>query len=254
MIRGQAADLLFFNGWSLGKSFVEDFVRQLSDGRSYKVIDIDERFLDDSWMQPLTSLVQSNTVVAGWSLGGMIAIRFARHLEDFKVPYCRLITLMAPPVFVSSASWPKAMPSELFSKFEESAQDDRKLSKTFPYLMTAHSSGSAQGVHRHLFACVKKRYVESLQPSVLRGCTLTLLKNLDVLDELAGLTRPVFMLFGSEDQLVPLASALAVQERFSDHHVLLIDGECHYLSDTVLEHVRGFLKPSTYPYAGAENV
>lgn len=254
MTSSQAIDILFFNGWSLGEPFVEDFVRELSNGRSYRVIDIDERFLDDTWMQGLASLVQSNTVLAGWSLGGMFAIRFARHLENFQVPYRRLITLMAAPVFVSTATWPQAMPPELFNKFEESVQDDRTLSKTFPYLMVVHSLGAEQVVDRELFARVKKRYVESLHPSVLRGRTLALLKNLDVLDELAGLTRPAFMLFGSEDQLVPLASALAVQERFSHHKVLLIDGERHYLSDRVLEQVRSLLEAGIAPCAGADNV
>ena len=254
MISGQATDILFFNGWSLGKDFVEGFVRQLADGRSYKIIEIDERFLDDCWMRPLASLVQPNTILAGWSLGGMLAIRFAHYLENSKVPYLKLITLMAAPGFVRSASWPQAMPPELFHAFEESSEDDRKLSKTFPYLMTAHSSNAQRAVDRELFSGVKKHYVDSLQTSSLRARTLALLKNLDVIDELAGLTRPVLMLFGVEDQLVPQASASAVQERFSRHHVLLMDGECHYLNDTVLEQAKGVLEAGIPLYAGAGHV
>ena len=247
-------DVLFFNGWSLRSDFVEDFVRGIANGRSYRVVDVDERFLDSSWMQSLASLVHPNTVLAGWSLGGMLAIRFARYLQDSEVPYQRLISLMAAPVFVSSCSWPNAMPCEVFSEFEENAREDLLLTKAFPYLMAAGSSAEELGVNRKLLASVKKRYASALQGTALRGQTLSLLKQLNVIDELKGLVRPVCMLFGANDQLVLLASALAVQKSFPQHDVRVVDGETHYLSDAFLQLVRSLIDEGIPFERGIANV
>ena len=247
-------DVLFFNGWSLRGDFVEDFVRGIANGRSYRVVDVDERFLDSSWMQSLASLVHPNTVLAGWSLGGMLAIRFARYLQDSEVPYQRLISLMAAPEFVSSCSWPNAMPCEVFSEFEENAREDLLLTKAFPYLMAAGSSAGELGVNRKLLASVKERYASALQGAALRGQTLSLLKQLNVFDELKGLVRPVCMLFGAHDQLVPLASALAVQKSFPQHDVRVVDGETHYLSDAFLQLVRSLIDEGIPFERGIANV
>lgn len=250
MDSAKPVDLLFLNGWSLDASFVDHFVCSLAEHRSYRVVDIDETFLSDVWLERIAAYVHNDTFILGWSLGGMLAFKLAYSLEKNKRQYGRLITLMAAPSFVARDTWPNGMEQHKFALFEQAVEDDERLVKTFAFLMTPSSGedheraqlqDSGRRLDRQFLASLKRNYRACLQSSARRKVTLGFLGELDLTEELASLSGPVTMVFTERDQLVSLPSAQAVQQRYSQHEVCVIEREGHFLSDAVMSYTKEVL-------------
>lgn len=245
MANSRAIDLLFLNGWSLDATFVEPMVQRLAGGASYRIVDIDEQFLVDEWFETLATLVSENTLIVGWSLGGMLAIRLAVFLEQNQRAYRKLITFMSAPSFIVRDGWCSGMSEEDFEHFRNAAQSDPMLIKTFPYLMLCpkgcgnYASKAAQLVDRSLLAELKKRYRASLQGLDTRMATLGLLKQLDLRDALATLNHQAVFVFAEYDQLVPASSADLVRDLYPKHQVCVVEGESHLLSGSIIDSARG---------------
>ena len=250
MSKSSTVDLLFLNGWSLEAAFVEPLVQHFAGTSSYRIVDVDERFLKDAWLESLSALVDENTLIIGWSLGGMLAIRLAYFLQGRKQAYRKLVTLMCAPSFVNRKDWRSGMTKEDFAHFKKAAESDLRLVKTFPYLMLAPKKevdGGSSGtpfIDRAVLAALKKRYRASLQNQETRMGTLSLLEQLDLRVELASLNQQAVLVFGEHDQLVPLASARLTEELSAQHEVRVIDAESHLLSCSIMDLVSVFCELS----------
>lgn len=243
MSESTVVDLLFLNGWSLNSSFVEPFVQSVAGNANYQILDIDARFLSDSWMEDLAALVNDDTLIMGWSLGGMLAIRLAAFLERNQRGYRKLITLMAAPSFVSRESWLDGMSKAHFAQFKAAAEFDPLLIKTFPYLMLAATKFAKSNlevrpsVDRSLLSELKKRYRAGLQDVDTRMNTLRLLEELNLRQELVSLSRSAALVFGQDDQLISLTSVGMVQDICPQHDVLVVEGEAHLLSSGIMRSI-----------------
>ena len=91
-------------------------------------------YLHDAFLEKIAEKIPTQSIVLGWSLGGMIATQLAHKYTD-KV--CGLITLATNANFVSSDTWPHAMPRETFTAFCENYQQyPEKTAKRFQALHT----------------------------------------------------------------------------------------------------------------------
>jgi pimeloyl-ACP methyl ester carboxylesterase len=243
----RAVKVLFLNGWSLDSSFVEPLLQALGEGVTYQVFDVDARFFEDSWPSSLVSLIDQDTVIMGWSLGGMLAIRLAAFLEKNQRDYRKLVTLMASPSFINREGWSCGMSESDFAQFKMAAESDQLVVKTFPYLMlgpkqsVVGTSETTLLANRTLLSEIRQRYRGSLQSSENRIATLALLEQLDLRKELSALQQQAILLFAEDDLLVPNMTAQVVEQLYPHHHVHLVEGEGHLLNAPILKLVSTLL-------------
>lgn len=219
-------------------------MQRFAGSASYRVEDIDERFLAEDWLESLASLIDDNTLIIGWSLGGMLAVRLALFLERRGQGYRKLVTLMSAPSFINREGWRAGMNEKDFANFKKAARSDLALTKTFPYLMLAPKAGvdvkadAAPLIDRSLLAQLKERYRTSLQSLEARIGTLSLLEQLDLRKELGALNQQAILIFAEHDQLVSVTSAQLVQELCAQHQVRIVEGETHLLNQSIMDLVR----------------
>ena len=239
-----SVDVLFLNGWSVGEQFVASLLQDFAGTASYRIVDVDERFLKDAWLETLSESVGENTLIIGWSLGGMLAIRLSYFLQGRKQAYRKLVTLMCAPSFVSREGWCAGMNEKDFASFKKAARSDLVLTKTFPYLMLAPKTGvdvktdAAPLIDRAVLAQLKERYRTSLQSLDARMSTLSLLEQLDLRKELGALNQQAILIFAEHDQLVSVTSAQLLQELYAQHQVRIVEGETHLLNQSIMDLVR----------------
>ena len=220
-------DLLFIQGWSVSEDFYADWIHSLSKelmgNRSIQIIACPER-LDIGWLEHLAKeYVSTNTVIIGWSLGGMLAIKLATYLEGANKSYRRLVTLMSSPKFVESTNFQCGMKRQEFADFVSSVSDDRAIVKTFPFLCSKGAPKQSSLLKR-----VRKQYDLCLLEESKRSQSLKLLGELDVQQELADLTQSALMIFGDQDVLVKQSCALEIKNQFTDHKIVVIDSVAHF--------------------------
>ncbi|MEH6357681.1 MAG: pimeloyl-ACP methyl ester esterase BioH [Pseudomonadales bacterium] len=162
----------------------------------------------------------------GWSLGGMLATRFARVApEQVK----GLVTIASNPVFVEKADWPMAMPSAEYEQFSAALNDNAKVTLMRFLALVCQGSESARIDLRLLKAVISE--AERPSQSTLQ-MSLNLLNSLDTRLDIAELKLPQCHLLGEHDALVPapVANAIDNLNAFADVRVITGAGHAPLLS------------------------
>lgn len=237
-------DVLFFGGWSIsaeiGASFWAPFTRHHG---SVCLIDLpvlsDSRTLD-AWLCDQIPRVDAQTIISGWSLGGMLAVRLAKLLEERGIPYKALVCLMSPPKFVESSRYPEGMAHAQFSEFVSLSENETALLTRFPYLVSKGALAARQDLR-----FLRKCYPELLLDESVRRYGLSLLETFDVASDLADLNQRGLLVFGQHDALVGLAYSERLAIDYEMHSSVQLEALGHYPfganSGLVLEKIRAFL-------------
>ena len=117
---GRGPDLVLLHGWGLHGGVWAPLAEKLVDHFTLHLIDLPghghsrEHALGDldGIAREVTALLPSEYSLAGWSLGGQVAMRVA--LES---PPKHLILLATTPCFVTRSDWPTAMQPEVLADF-----------------------------------------------------------------------------------------------------------------------------------------
>jgi len=198
-------DLVVLSGWGSEPSIFDAF---LSDWSScFRITKIDYQSvplprgneciedLKSHLMCALLEQVPRNSILLGWSLGGLVASWIANRL-DAKA----FIALGWNPCFVQKAGWHHAMSPEVFDDFASAFNANvRQMQMRF---IALQSQGSAHAsIERKALLANRKDYSDvlaleqSLQYLGLLAC--------DARMEFAQLSCPSLLLFGENDELVP---------------------------------------------------
>ena len=157
----------------------------------------------------------------GWSLGGMLATRFA-HVAPAQVK--GLVTIASNPVFVEKAGWPMAMPCLEYAQFSAALNNSAKitLSRFLPLL--CQGSESARADLRRLTIVITGAAHPSQASLQL---SLNLLNTLDTRRDISTLRLPQCHLLGEHDALVPASVADAIGNLNAAAEVRIIAGAGH---------------------------
>ena len=102
------------NGWGLNESVLHPLQQKLTKRMPCTIVNLHD-YHQTSLALSLASLKQQipvQSVVIGWSLGGMLAMQLAA-IHPLKAVIC----LGSNPSFVSSSTWPVAMSQAQFTRF-----------------------------------------------------------------------------------------------------------------------------------------
>jgi len=225
---GEGPPLLLLHGWAMHGGVFAPLVERLAAFFSVLCIDLpghghsrdsalplDLGALVDALAEVLDPAAASpRPLVAGWSLGGLLALALAaRH------PRCvrGLALIAASPRFVAAPDWPQGMEPQVFERFgEELGRDYRGTLDRF-LMLEAQGSARLREELRFLRDAVQARGEPA--PRALRE-GLALLQGADLRPLLPALAMPSLWLAGRRDRLVAppamqAAAALAPRARFA---------------------------------------
>ena len=221
--------LVLLPGWGMAPSALASLAAELKAQLPGWVIDCpplpatrDDSL--DAWLDDLDARLADNAWLAGWSLGGMLAMALA----DRRGARCPgVITLGSNLSFVTRHDWRCALPPATLAAFRARWASAPEKTRSRFFTLVARGSASFSLMIRHLESHAAPMSVDQ----ALAG--LSLLAHID-LRALSTLEHcPRLHLFAELDALVPLQACQAINARSGNSTV-------HQLADTghafVMEH------------------
>lgn len=161
---------------------------------------------------------------AGWSLGGMVALR-AAILAPERVK--GLLLVCSTPKFVKSTDWQWATDIELFDSFVEGLNADYQKNMRRFLLLQAGDARLA----RQLGKPIAEIIASAGQPSprtLLNG--LAILQGVDLRDQLDRINMPVRLIAGQMDRICHPQASEWLAEQLDGHLLSIRCGHCPLLS------------------------
>jgi len=154
------------------------------------------------WMDALRdALPDRPCILAGWSLGGMLAMQLALRWPE---RLAGLVLVSSTPCFRVKTDWEQGCSDEQFHAFEQALErDSAKLTGYFFTLMLRGEAVSRARFHTIAKEAVDRRHPPS--PEALRS-GLALLDALDLRAQLANISIPVMVIHGTHDQVTPVGA------------------------------------------------
>lgn len=180
--------------------------------------------------------------VIGWSLGGQVAMRWAK-IAPSRV--ARLVLVCTTPRFVEGDDWPHAMSRETLSRFGDELRVAWRL--TVQRFLSLQLMGAEDG--RALLSELRREIFARGEPSRSGlESALRALQTADLRDDVASIAQPAIVIAGDRDTLTPAGAQRWLAERLPNGHFAWVEGAAHvpFLShpaafDAALE---GFLAAS----------
>jgi pimeloyl-[acyl-carrier protein] methyl ester esterase len=136
--------------------------------------------------------------VVGWSLGGEVALAWARRAPR---QVQRLALIGTTPCFVARPGWPCATPGAVLREFGRSLSEDR--SGTLARFLAAQAKGDARA--RQLGNAMRRSSADGTAAGAL-AAGLDVLAGADVRGDLHGVRQPALVIHGARDRIVPPAA------------------------------------------------
>jgi pimeloyl-[acyl-carrier protein] methyl ester esterase len=177
--------------------------------------------ITDKLIDQLLLHIDNNSILVGWSLGGLIATLAA---EKIKHNLKALVLIAFNPCFVCRDDWVNAMPESVFTQFEQALKfDAEQLLQQFAGLVCKDDTQVRtinKQLKTHLFDYGKPS-LPALQKS------LTLLRTTDLRNTLQQLSLPIMHVLGKKDALVPIAIENYLRELTPDNYTSVIESASH---------------------------
>lgn len=228
-IYGQGAPVVLIHGWGMHSAVWRDFAQQLA--KHYQVICVDlpghggseeiQAFTLDAVTSCLLEAISAPTFsLLGWSLGATLAIAMAAKQPE----RTKSLTLLAGnPKFVATANWSGMQAETLHSFTQQLIADGNQTHQRFLALQVS-GSANAKRILQPLKQALKEHPLPSLA-TLLGG--LKILEQTDLRAALKTLTCPINSILGDQDTLVPVASAINLQQLRPDIPVYILKNAAH---------------------------
>jgi len=197
--------ILLLNGWSVPNTMWSGFFDELCNVllekgvvvTAYEMIAIDRPLTKKEWFQEIDPRVDEDTMLVGWSLGGMLATAYAASSER---NFVGLVTLMSNLCFIRTQDCSWAMSRDDFETFRKDLSAEADKTGFFNRFSSLVARGDTQ--LKAAIRFLRERYrVDGCFDDVVLTQSLELLGGLDVTSEIAEVKVPLLMLFGEADAL-----------------------------------------------------
>jgi pimeloyl-[acyl-carrier protein] methyl ester esterase len=196
--------ICFIHGWGFDSQIFSGLAAELSAERNTLLIDMpgygnnrpDTLPKDiEGIADHLISVIPQNSVLAGWSLGGMLSIKIAHKFRD---RIKAIILLASTPCFVKKQDWLHGIEQPLIQNMKEHLSSNvEEVLQEFAGL-TARGDRSTKQTLRELRLILKSNQVDA--GALLTG--LDILRHTDLRKEFSGIKCNMMMLLGKRDQLI----------------------------------------------------
>ena len=226
---GQGKPVVLVHGWSMHSGIWRQFARRLSQHYRVTCVDLPGHGFSDkaqAFTLPLICeqlgqrLPEQSCHWLGWSLGGSVVLEMSRRFPE---RVASVMLLASNPRFIKDNDWP-GMPEKHLEAFADYlASDSRGALLRFLSLQIKGLSS-----FKELSGQLRQAVQESDPPDLdtLSG-GLSVLKQADLRPVLAALDKPVSVVLGGRDTLVPVAAGIAMQKLNSKIQLNIIDQAGH---------------------------
>ena len=193
----------------------------------------------DSVIDELSTKFGDPLTVCGWSLGGIIAQRWAMR-EPEKIQ--RLVLVASTPCFSNRPDWDCGMPQQTLDQF--AAELEKNFAATLRRFLALQVRGSEH--ERELLQQLREQLFSRGEPDVdaLRG-GLAILHDADLRAALPEIKQPTLLIAGERDKLTPPEASQYMAQQLPHARMVEIEGAAHapFLShpQVVIEHMKSFL-------------
>lgn len=161
-----------------------------------------------------------NTVLVGWSLGGLIAIYIAKHWPE-KV--AKIVLVASTPLFSEQQDWPGIKVKVLENFTEQLQQNPIRTVERFLSIQALGSDSAKDDIKALKIALSLSHPAHEI--ALKQG--LSMLLNDDLRADFASLKQPVAGIFGRLDALVPVKAELQMQMLNPQFETVVIDKASH---------------------------
>lgn len=220
-------DVLLLHGWGFSAGIWEDLADRLAprfrvhapDLPGYGAAPACIPYTMETIVEAVARDAPRRCHVVGWSLGGEIALCWAR-LAPHQVR--RLALIATTPCFTSKTGWSCATAPAVLREFERSLAADR--AGTLARFVAAQAKGDSRA---RQFAGVLERSSARTTPDKVLAAGLCLLSNADLRRELHRVRQPVLVLHGAHDRIVPPVAGCRLAAALPDARFRLLRACAH---------------------------
>jgi pimeloyl-[acyl-carrier protein] methyl ester esterase len=231
---GVGPPLVLLHGWAMHSGIWGAVIPRLAQRFRVHAVDLpghgksalDAPFTLDGTVSAVASALalaeeKAALTVVGWSLGGLVAMRWAQ-LHPQRIG--RLALVATSPRFVAGDGWPYAMAKETLARFGDEL--DVAWKHTIKRFLTLQMQGSEEG-HATLAGLRHELFARG-EPSraALRGAFETIVAT-DLRSQIASVRQPVLVVSGGRDTLALPAAGRWLAEHLPDARFALIPGAAH---------------------------
>lgn len=229
--KGEGRPLVFLHGWALNSRVWDDVISQLDQHWKTYAVDLpghgksdlpeNGQYDLDALVSEVASLPLENAVWVGWSLGGMIGLEIARRFPNL---VDKLVLVAGSPQFVSSERWPHAVTAKTVDEFAHDLIKDYRSTILRFLAIQALGSDKAKQAIRTLKEKVfinGEPHIKALEEGLL------LLKKTSLLQNVKDIDKPVHIILGERDTLIPSSSGEATQNLINHCQLTIIPGAGH---------------------------
>ena len=246
-IIGKGEPLLLIHGWGMHSGMWGQVAEQLALTHRVHLVDLPghggssscDPYELDTLVQLLSAHFAEPLSVAGWSLGGQVALRWA---QMYPAQVQKLILVATTPCFAQQAGWECAMAAETLQEFAASLLQNHAL--TLKRFLALQLRGSEN--ERELLLDLRARLFAKGEPDVaaLQG-GLDILRDTDLRGGLEHITQATLLIAGERDTLTPQAASAAMAQALPHAQLQVIQGAAHapFLSHPIIfmQHLTSFL-------------
>ena len=208
---GHGPPLVLLHGWAMHSGIWGGIIAQLARDHRVHAVDLPGHGHSapftpctlDAMVAAVDASLADETrplMVLGWSLGGLIAMRWA---EAHPARVHRLALVCTTPRFVAGADWPHAMAAEAIARFGDELHVAWKLTVQRFLALQVHNSEHG----RAALAAMREQLWARGEPSrPALSATLDVLVTTDLRDAAARITQRTLVVAGSRDTLTPPAA------------------------------------------------
>lgn len=220
--------LVLLHGWGLNAQVWEGITAQLGSQFRITLFDLPgygrsqpNAILSLSEMaQQLAANMADDSIVVGWSLGGLVAIQLA---HDFPEKVSKLVFIGSSPCFVAQNDWPGIEPS-LLNQFQQ--QLTHNYQRTIERFIALQTLGGPEASANAL--SLKKAILAQPQASMeVLEQGLQILLHSDLRPAIQRLSQPVLRIYGALDILVPKANMPYADQLWPQGKSVMIDDADH---------------------------
>ncbi len=175
----------------------------------------------DSIVDQLSAQFDEPLAVCGWSLGGLIALRWAlREPERTR----RLVLVASTPCFMRRAGWECAMAEETLAEFAAALRQDHAL--TLRRFLALQVRGSDN--ERELLAALRCALASRGEPAAgALQAGLEILRACDLRSALPAIKQPALVIAGERDILTPPQAPEYLAAQLPDARLAIVRGAAH---------------------------
>jgi pimeloyl-[acyl-carrier protein] methyl ester esterase len=233
---GRGMPLLMLHGWAMHSGLWFPLLPRLIERYRMHLVDLPGHGYSEALVAPPLSLrriveavelaitetsVPGPLMILGWSLGGQVALEWAR-LRPERVG--ALVLMSTTPCFVQRPDWRHAMAEATLRQFgDELTVAYRQTLRRFVALQvqgSEHARDALASLRSQLFARGEP------SPQVLRD-SLELLASSDLRSGIGAISQPALLIAGDRDTLTPVTAARWLASALPRASLLVVPGAAH---------------------------